>query len=237
MTLARIESPLQVVEFHRVTIGPGGVRLPCARMTFSQKNLNDNEVIALDLHPHWWFFAKPAMVLAAAIVVGIVLAVGDGSGNLHTVLKFVTIVVLVLSALRLLQRSLQWSNTHFVVTSHRIIFRTGILAKRGVEIPLERVNNVNFNQGIFERIIGAGDLMIESGGQDGQSQFEDVRHPDAVQKLVHAQMDLALQRRSSGGSSAPTIDVAEQLERLEGLMQRGSITQEEFETQKRKLLG
>lgn len=210
-------------------------------MTFAQKNLNPNETVALDLHPHWWFFAKPAIVLALAIVVGIVLVAGDGSGALHTVLKYATIAVLVLSALRLLQRSLQWSTTHFVITSHRVIFRSGVLAKSGIEIPLERINNVNFNQGIFERMIGAGDLMIESGGEDGQSHFEDVRHPDDVQKLIHAQMDAAMQRRATGGFTAPratdVTDVAEQLERLEGLMQRGAITAEEFEAQKRKLLG
>jgi hypothetical protein len=80
--------------------------------------------------------------------------------------------------------------------------------------------------------------MIESGGEDGQSHFEDVRHPDDVQKLIHAQMDAAMQRRAAGGFAAPrTTDVAEQLERLEGLMQRGAITAEEFEAQKRKLLG
>lgn len=207
-------------------------------MTFAQKNLNPNETVALDLHPHWWFFAKPAMVLVAAIIVGIVLAVGDRSGSLYSILKFATIAVLVLSALRLLQRSIQWSSTHFVITSYRVIFRAGVIAKSGIEIPLERINNVNFNQSIFERIIGAGDLMIESGGEDGQSHFEDVRRPDDVQKLIHAQMDAALQRRVPGGFAAPrTSDVAEQLERLEGLMQRGAITPEEFETQKRKLLG
>lgn len=207
-------------------------------MTFAQKNLNPNETVALDMHPHWWFFAKPAMVLVAAIIVGIVLAVGDRSGSLYSILKFATIAVLVLSALRLLQRSIQWSSTHFVITSYRVIFRAGVIAKSGIEIPLERINNVNFNQSIFERIIGAGDLMIESGGEDGQSHFEDVRRPDDVQKLIHAQMDAALQRRVPGGFAAPrTSDVAEQLERLEGLMQRGAITPEEFETQKRKLLG
>ncbi|MEN9506393.1 MAG: hypothetical protein RI958_2319 [Actinomycetota bacterium] len=207
-------------------------------MTFAQKNLNPNETVALDLHPHWWFFAKPAIVLVLAVVVGVVLAAGDRSGALYTLLKFATIAVLVLSALRLLQRSLQWSSTHFVVTSYRVIFRSGVLAKSGIEIPLERINNVNFNQSIFERVIGAGDLMIESGGEDGQSHFEDVRHPDDVQKLIHAQMDAAMQRRVPGGFAAPrTNDVAEQLERLEGLMQRGAITPDEFETQKRKLLG
>ena len=99
------------------------------------------------------------------------------------------------------------------------------------------MNNVNFNQSVFERLLGAGDLLIESGGEDGQQRFTDIRHPDKVQNLVHATVESLIQRRA--GYSAPQNaggDIAEQLERLEGLLQRGTITQQEFEAQKRKLL-
>ena len=51
----------------------------------------------------------------------------------------------------------------------------------GVEIPLERVNTMHFNQSVFERITGSGDLVIESGGEDGQQRFTDIRRPDQVQ--------------------------------------------------------
>ena len=79
--------------------------------------------------------------------------------------------------------------TYFVVTSRRVIYRTGVIAKRGVEIPLERVNNINFHQRIIDRIIGAGDLDIESAGKDGQSHFDFIRHPDGVQHEIYRQME------------------------------------------------
>ena len=72
-----------------------------------------------------------------------------------------------------------------------MIYRTGVLAKHGVEIPMDRVNNINFHQGIWERIIGAGDLEIESAGKDGQSNFNDVWHPDGVQQEIYRQMEHA----------------------------------------------
>ena len=59
----------------------------------------------------------------------------------------------------------QWTMTYFVVTDRRVIYRTGVISKKGVEIPLERINNINFHQRIIDRIIGAGDLDIESAGQ------------------------------------------------------------------------
>jgi uncharacterized membrane protein YdbT with pleckstrin-like domain len=132
---------------------------------------------------------------------------------------------------------MKWLTTNFVITSNRLIFRQGVIGKSGVEIPLERVNNVNFSQSMFERILGAGDLLIESGGEDGQQRFTDIRHPAQVQNLIHAQMEGHYQRRA--GYTAPTAgaDVSEQLQRLEGMLQRGTLTQEEFDSQKAKLLG
>ena len=204
-------------------------------MTYPKKNLNANESVALDMHPHWWYFAEPAFALVVAIAIGIVvLAKTDSDG-----LNIVALALLVIAALWLTGRYLKWITTNFVITSQRLIFRQGLFAKSGIEIPLERVNNVNFTQGVLERILGAGDLLIESGGEDGQQRFTDIRHPDKVQNLVHAQMEGLAMRRGGYAAAAKSggSDFTEQLERLEGLLERGTINQEEFDAQKRKLLG
>jgi uncharacterized membrane protein YdbT with pleckstrin-like domain len=207
-------------------------------MTFAKKNLNPNETVALDMHPHWWYFAGPAVTLFLVIVLGIVLALAtDVSGTGGDVLKVVVVALIVIAAIWLIVRYLKWITTYFVITSHRLIFRTGVLAKSGIEIPLERINNVNFHQSILERVLGAGDLLIESGGEDGQSRYTDIRHPDRVQRLIHAQMENTAQRH--GGYANPnntTVGVTEQLERLEAMLQRGTLSPDEFELQKRKLL-
>lgn len=210
-------------------------------MPYPKKNLNANETVALDMHPHWWFFAEPALSLLGAIILGIIVAAktdGDGAGR--TILVYVVIALMVVAALWLIGRYLKWITTNFVITSNRLIFRQGVIGKSGIEIPLERVNNVNFNQSVFERILGAGDLLIESGGEDGQSRFTDIRHPDKVQNLIHSQME-SLHQRRGGYSQSPAApsssDFTVQLERLEGMLERGTITPEEFEAQKRRLLG
>jgi hypothetical protein len=123
-----------------------------------------------------------------------------------------------------------------------------VFAKRGIEIPLARVNNVNFSQGILERIVGAGNLMIESGGEQGQSHFTDIHEPQKVQRILHEQIEEYRHRPRGGYESTPmpppppaasgsSLGVADELEKLEGLLQRGTITQAQFEDQKRKLLG
>jgi len=209
-------------------------------MPFPKKNLNANETIALDMHPHWWYFAEPALTLIGAIILAAVV-LGETDGDTQKSLGWVMLIVLVGTAIWLVIRYCKWLTTNFVITSNRLIFRQGLIAKSGIEIPLERVNNVNFHQRIFERIIGAGDLLIESAGQDGRQRFTDVRHPDKVQNLIHSEMEANQTRMYGGGSGAtplpPPIDVASQLEKLEGMLHRGSLSQDEFDAQKRKLLG
>ena len=203
-------------------------------MPFPKKNLNANETIALDMHPHWWYFAEPAWSLLGSIILGIIV-LAKTHGDVGKVLRVVTLVLLVGTAVWLVIRYMKWLTTNFVITSNRLIFRQGVIGKSGIEIPLERVNNVNFHQTVFERILGAGDLLIESGGEDGQQRFTDIRHPAQVQNLIHAQMEGHFQRRA-GYVNAPTGDITEQLQRLEGMLQRGTLTQEEFDIQKTRLL-
>ena len=204
-------------------------------MAFPKKLLNSYETVRLDLNPHWWYLTPPAASLLASVAFGIFALSKDSSA-----LRWVALGLLVICALWLLGRYLKWLTTNFVITTDRLIFRQGIIRKEGIQIPLERVNNVNFSQSIFERIIGAGDLLIESGGEDGQQRFSDIKHPDHVTNLIHEAMEGNEARNRSGGVAAAqgaSTDVVGQIEKLEGLLQRGSITPEEFEAQKRRLLG
>lgn len=207
-------------------------------MPYPQRLLNDGEEISLDIHPHWWFFAKSvaALMLTGVLFLWAFAALGDGGWQdaLTLVLGVLALASLVWVGIRWLM----WRTTHFVITSDRVIARSGVLAKRGIEIPLERVNNISFAQSIFERVIKAGDLLIESGGEDGQQRFTDIRRPDEVQNLIQAQMDENERRTYSAmGTALTSNDVATQLEKLEGLRDRGSISAEEFDAEKRRLLG
>ena len=212
-------------------------------MPYPKKLLNDYETVALDVHPHWWYFAEAAFALLAAIVLGIVVVAMDA----ESWLKWLALILIGASAVWLLVRYLRWGTTNFVITSDRVIFRHGVIAKSGIEIPLERVNSVHFRQGIFERMLGAGDLLIESGAESGQQRFTDVRNPDRVQNLIHSQMELNEDKmygrvNRDGTPAAPAapgaqhLDVPSQLEKLEAMRDRGTITPEEFEAQKRRLL-
>ena len=204
-------------------------------MGYPQRQLNDDESIALDMHPHWWFFAESVAALAVSLVTAIVVMGFLGDGTAKDLLTYIVLAMLVVSGCWVAIRYLKWMTTHFVITSQRLIFRQGVLGRSGIEIPLDRVNNVNFHQSMFERIINAGDLLIESGGEDGQQRFTDIHNPDDVQNLIHSLLTESRDRRA-GGHPPVGHDVTMQLERLEALLERGAITDDEYELQKRRLL-
>lgn len=201
-------------------------------MPYPKHLINEGETVALDLNPHWWYFSKHILTGIPLLLslVGILALDGD----LRKYLGYLWGALAIVWAIWLLIKFLSWKFTHFVVTSDRLIYRHGVLAKRGVEIPLERVSNINFQQGIFERMIGAGDLQIDSAGKEGQSYFSNIRHPDGVQQEIYRQMEGY--DRKKAGWSAPQGSAADEIEKLAGLRDRGVISAEEFEVKKTQLL-
>jgi uncharacterized membrane protein YdbT with pleckstrin-like domain len=211
---------------------------------FPRKLLNDDEQIVLDLHPHWWFFAPPLLALIGALILGILALAND----VHTALKIpVGIIVLVLLAW-FGWRYLRWITTNFVVTTDRLIYRHGVLSKHGIEIPLDRVNTVFFRQSIFERLVGAGDLVIESASETGRQRFSNVRKPSAVQNEIYRQIEANENRKydrvgvsAAAGSSAgqrtdDTESIPAQIRQLDELRKQGLLTEEEFTRKKQQLL-
>jgi uncharacterized membrane protein YdbT with pleckstrin-like domain len=204
-------------------------------VAFPQKLLNDGEQVALDLRPHWWYMSEPTAALVGSILLGVIALMVD-----VTVLKYLAAVVLLFCLAWFGIRYAKWSTTNFVVTSDRVISRYGVVAKHGIEIPLERINTVFFNQSIFERLLGAGDLGIESAGERGAETFEDVRKPAIVQNEIYRQME-ANSNRMYGSRQQPAtqesgLSIPEQIEKLDELRKRGVISEQEFGAKKAELL-
>jgi uncharacterized membrane protein YdbT with pleckstrin-like domain len=202
-------------------------------MAYPPENLNEGEEIALDLKPHWWAFAVPAAVETGLLVLLIVVLAGTDASWLQVPVALA--VVGVLGWLAVVYA--KWATTQFVITNRRLIYRSGVVSKSGIEIPLDRVNNVIFNQTLFERAIGAGDLTIESAGESGQQYFSNVRKPHAVQNEIYRQMEAFDQSRRQPMMTQPAEEsIPDQIAKLARLRDEGVLTQDEFEIKKRDLL-
>ncbi len=222
-------------------------------MAFPRRLLIEGEELVLDTRPHWIALARAVLVAILVIVVWIVAIPRLPDGGAHDVLFWGLIVLGLLAVLWWSVRdAVRWATSHFVVTSDRVIHRQGLVAKRSMEIPLEAINDVRFEQGVLERLIGAGSLVIQSASEAGREVFRDIRHPEDVQKTIYQQGERNQQRMyhgvgaggsssdaSSSGSANPSgvPSVTTELQRLADLRDKGVLTEAEFQNQKKKILG
>ena len=226
-------------------------------MAFPRKLLIEGEELVLELRPHWIALVLPGFV-TLVVLIGWVVAMrilpADGLGR-SLVFWGATAAAVFLLFLFPVRRFVAWATSWFVVTTDRIIHRQGWVAKRSMEIPLEAINDVRFHQGVLERMIGAGDLIISSASTFGRQVFNDIRNPEFVQKTIYQQGELNQQRMYQGRQSVPAAppaapgpateagpapaspSTAGELERLAGLRDKGVLTEAEFQNQKKKVLG
>jgi uncharacterized membrane protein YdbT with pleckstrin-like domain len=204
-------------------------------MAFPRKYLNEGEDIVVEMRPHWFFLAGPIVGLAGAIVLAIVVS-SRVAGDVQRLAMIPLLLLVLVSLVWFVARYAKWATTTFVVTTDRLIHRTGVISKSGREIPLERLNDVSFHSTLFQRILGAGDLLIESAGERGQQLFSSFPHPERTQNLIHHQIELAQARDADRMAGRRELSPLEQLEKLEELRQRGVISQAEFDVKKAKLL-
>jgi uncharacterized membrane protein YdbT with pleckstrin-like domain len=166
----------------------------------------------------------------------LVLAVWVSSATDSDYAIFPAMALAVVALLWFLGRYAKWVTTNFVLTSDRLIYRSGVMSRQGREIPLERLNDVSFHQSLLQRLLGAGDLLVESGGERGQEQFGSFAHPQDTQNEIHRAIEAASARDADRAAGRRELSPLEQLEKLEELRQRGVISQAEFEVKKAKLL-
>jgi membrane protein YdbS with pleckstrin-like domain len=210
-----------------------------ARMAFPRRLLVEGEELILDLRPHWIALVGPAIVTLVSLVAWIVLP-GKVHGSAHGfVFWLVTAIAVILIGWLAVRPAISWATSHFVVTSDRVIHRRGLVAKHSMEIPLEHVNDVRFNQSVLERMIGAGTLVIQSASEQGREEFKDVRHPEDVQKTIYRVGEQNKDRMYRGRPSSPPVSpsVTTELERLADLRAKGVLTEDEFQAQKARILG
>lgn len=165
-------------------------------MAFPDRLLVDDEEVVLHLHPHWTTLVPAALAffLTCAGTGVLVAVVPDGAAR-GPVLIGVAVVAVVVLAWWVLRPLLRWASTHYVLTTERVLIRTGVLSHSGRDIALGRINDVGFERTLRDRLVGAGTLFIESAGEQGVQRLVDVPRSDEVQQVLNRLIDAEDRRR------------------------------------------
>ena len=167
-------------------------------MAYPEKILADDEKVVAHLHPHWitlvpatlWFIA-----ICAAAGVGIAFAPEHGTGR-TVVIGLIVVVGFILLCWLAFAPWIRWRTTHYVFTTHRVLIRRGILKRTGRDISLQRINDVGYSQSLWERIVKAGTLTIESAGEQGQEALKDLPGADRMQQRLNQLIESDHDRRA-----------------------------------------
>lgn len=147
--------------------------------------LTDDEQLVLLLHPHWKVLVRPVLIAIIVVAVALVAVVAIPSGSAAMPGRFaVGAVALLILMVWLMVPFLRWRTTTYELTSKRLRLRAGIVTRHGRDIPLARINDVSFEQGPLDRLLGCGRLVVESAGEHGQIVLTEIPRVQDVHATV-----------------------------------------------------
>lgn len=158
-------------------------------MPYPDNVLAGDEQVVLHRHPHWkrLIGAVVVLILATGLAsfVSAVVNTTDWDPTAKNVIYAVIWAIwLIVVGWLTLWPFLGWLTTHFVITDRRVMFRHGVLTRSGIDIPLARINSVEFRHRIIDRILRTGTLIIESASQD-PLEFNDIPRVEQVHALLY----------------------------------------------------
>ncbi len=161
-------------------------------MAYPKKLLADDETIAYELRPHWRALIAPVIVFLITLAVGVYLLAKFDNSAVRWIVGLAMLVALVVWVFR---PFVYWYSTQYVFTDRRIIVRTGVIARKGRDMPLSRVNDVSFEHSVIERFLNCGTLLVESAGTQGQLIIRSVPNVEQIQRDIYRLHDEDDERR------------------------------------------
>lgn len=160
-------------------------------MAYPEDLLSEKEQVIVHSHPHFKMLIWPVFWLIVTLGVGIWLVtltdgVTAGWGQVAEIA--IGVVGVVLICWLFLGPLIRWRTTHFIITTDRLITREGVLKRVGIDIPMSRINSVQFEHGLIDRIFGCGTLVIESASHE-PLRFDDIPHVERVHTVIYREVN------------------------------------------------
>jgi len=161
-----------------------------------------DEQPVLLLHPHWKTLIRPVLVavLVLAVALVAVAAIPSGAGRLA-----VAVIAILALMLWLIVPVLRWRTTTYELTTRRLRVRDGIVTRHGRDIPLARINDISFEKGLLDRLLGSGRLVVESAGEHGQIVLTDIPRVEATQATLYRLVEEEQRRLERDNRNQPLV--------------------------------
>jgi uncharacterized membrane protein YdbT with pleckstrin-like domain len=158
--------------------------------------LSDGEHLVLRVHQHWKTVLRPVLILAL-IIVGLLAVLLFVPKLVAAARLGVGVVALVLALIFVAGPLLRWRTTVYELTNRRLRLRAGVISRTGRDFPLSRISDVSFRQGLLDRMLGCGRLIVESPGEHGQLILNEIPGVQRVQATMFQLVEDEQQRLAS----------------------------------------
>jgi len=161
---------------------PVGAACHDAAVPISRRLLNEGEHVVVSTRTHVKALLVPALwLILVAAVAGYVSSFTGGAGSAQPLLVAVIwIIALVVVVWLVVRPFLTWMTTEYTITNRRLITRTGVLNRRGHDIPVPRISDVAYEHGLVDRMLGCGTLVISDASERGRVRLPDIPHVEQV---------------------------------------------------------
>ena len=203
--------------------------------------LKKEEKLLLITRQHWIKLWMP--VLAWLVLSTVLLLLIDNAA--------IALTVILLTAIYPLLEYVNWKYNLWAVTNMRVVDESGFFTRYSKESPLDKINNVEYDQPLMGRIFGFGNVDIQTAAEMGETKYTLIHHPKLLKDTItHAQEEYkkiqisnqanqfaeAMARTNAMVAPSPQM-IADELQKLFDLLQKGAITQDDYIAQKNKLMG
>ena len=157
-------------------------------MALSPKLLNDGEHVVISTRTHPKVLLLPLVVLVVALAVAVFLGQvgsGDAADVMHMIVWVIAAIVLLVWVVRPV---IAWATTSYTFTNVRFMKRSGLVAKSGRTIPLNRISGVDFEIGVIDRVFGCGTLVVTDASEQGRVELHDIPRVEQVQLRVSEEL-------------------------------------------------
>jgi membrane protein YdbS with pleckstrin-like domain len=209
-------------------------------MGYAEKNLAPGETILHRARYHWVFYRFSIAVLVLAGLLGassLYARRAQAGEEVGRPLALLAAVFVAIALVSFLARRVRANVDEFVVTNRRVIRKVGLMAREIQQAPLEKIQDITIEQGVLGRMLGYGTVIVETASEKGMLVFPAIAAPETFRNHVWGQAPAKPDVAASGASSGtPAAAVRARLEELEGLKQRGLVSQEEYAAKRQEIL-
>jgi len=196
--------------------------------------LKKDEKVIIETKLHWLTLGLPFLLTLICIVIGFII----GSYSL-----LITLTGLIYFTYKLVERN----NNLWIVTNLRVIDEKGVFSNNSKESPLDKINNVSYHQSFWGKILRYGNVQIQTAAEIGSTTYSMVNNPkglkDTITQMQEDYKQHQIEKQATElanaiitGNQKNSSGISSELEKLFDLKQKGILTEEEYNTQKAKIL-